>query len=261
MFSVVVGNKNDFQIISYIGLTFLGSLLFRNMAAAYMAKRMGIPFGFFTAGVNANDFTDIAFKTGLLAKNAEPMKMTLSEAINIQLPYNLERLLFYVTDEKHDLIKRWYGTLHQEGSVQLESEWLRKLNAEFRSAKVQDDELCQVLQEAIDEFDYWMDPHTGVAFAAAKQWGYLDNLDSKANKTAVAIMATASPCKFQSSLTVALGEQRWKVYETYHFPEQGRTVLGKSEVSPCSYPRELGTTVEATQKLWEQLARDLIMSL
>ena len=43
---------------------------------------------------NVNDFTNVAFQTGKIKKpdHEQVMKKTLSEAINIQLPYNLERV-------------------------------------------------------------------------------------------------------------------------------------------------------------------------
>jgi len=231
----------------------------RNMTAAYMAKKMGVPFGIFTAGVNVNDFTDVAFTTGLLSPSPGPMKMTLSEAINIQFPYNLERLLYYMTNEKHELIQEWYQTLGERGKVQLDEEWQAVLQSEFRSCRISDEALCEVMNEILQEFNYWTDPHTGVAFASAKRLGYL-NPEANRECCPVAIAATASPCKFQSALTVALGEGKWKEYEGQHFPERGRDVLQKQEVSPIAYPALPGLPLSESQKIWEKNTRELIIS-
>ena len=230
------------------------------MIAAYMAKKMGLPFGIFTAGVNVNDFTDIAFTTGLLSPSPGPMKMTLSEAINIQFPYNLERLLYYMTGEKHELIHDWYQTLGETGKVQLEKEWQAKLKEEFRSCRISDEELCVTMNAVLQEFNYWIDPHTGVAFASAKRLGYWHQQgDTKTNdNSAVVIMATASPCKFQAALTVALGEAKWKQYESQYFPERGRAVLLKQEVQPVAYKALPGVPLSETQKIWEKNTRGLI---
>jgi threonine synthase len=232
-----------------------------NMAAGYMAKQMGVPFGVFTAGVNINDFTDTAFKTGLLAKATDPMKMSLSEAINIQLPYNLERLLFYLTDENHTLINHWYKDLTEKGKVVLDDGWLAKLQTEFRSARVPDDELCAVTREVLKEFDYWTDPHTGVACAAAKRWGYFKTEKEPTNSATVAIMATASPCKFQAAMTTTVGEEKWKEYDVKHFPERGREVSQKVEIPPIIYPAGAGASLDENQKAWENMTRDLIATL
>ena len=66
-----------------------------NMAGAYMAKQLGVPLGTLCAGVNINDVTHKAVSTGIVQRSPN-MQTTMSEAINIQLPYNLERLLFYL---------------------------------------------------------------------------------------------------------------------------------------------------------------------
>lgn len=232
-----------------------------NMAAGYMAKHMGVPFGLFIAGVNANDFTNVAFKTGVLAKTTDAMKMTLSEAINIQLPYNLERLLFYLTGEKHELIKQWYKDLTEKGKVQLDDSWLKKLKTEFRSARVSDDELCVVTREVLKEFDYWTDPHTGVACAAAKRWGYFKPETDSTNSPTVAIMATASPCKFQAAMTTTVGAEKWKEYDARHFPDRGREVMQKAEIPPLVYPAAPGASLDENQMVWEDMTRNLIATL
>lgn len=232
-----------------------------NMAGAYMAKQMGLPIGFLIAGVNVNDFTNIAFTTGLLAKTTEPMKMTLSEAMNIQLPYNLERLLFYLTGQQHDLIRQWYDVLTTKGKVELNDHWLSKLQAEFQSARVTDDELCATIRDILNVYNYWIDPHTAVAVAAAKQLGYWSASEDSKEASAVAVMATASPCKFQAALTTAVGEESWKEYERSHFPERGTAMLQKPENPPILYPSANGLSFEENQKVWENLTRELILKL
>ena len=230
-----------------------------NMAAGYMAKQMGVPFGFFTAGVNVNDFTNTAFSTGLLARTIEPMKMTLSEAINIQLPYNLERLLYYLTGENDSLIVQWYTDGIEKGRVVvLDDCWLAKLQTEFRSARVTDDELCVVTREILNDFDYWADPHTGVAFAAAIHWGYFQQQKEPENSAVVVIMATASPCKFQAAMTATVGEEKWRLYDDQHFPERGREVLQKAEIPPLVYAVRPGASLDENQRVWERLTRELI---
>jgi threonine synthase len=55
----------------------------------------------------------------------------MSEAINIQMPYNLERLLFYLTNQNHEQIRIWYNQLEKgtEKSMCIaESEWFEKLH-------------------------------------------------------------------------------------------------------------------------------------
>jgi threonine synthase len=233
-----------------------------NLASCRMAREIGVPIGVTTAAVNVNDFTDVAFTTGVVSKPTCPMKMTLSEAINIQVPYNLERVLFYLTDQRHELIQAWYESLEANDSVQLGQQWLTKLQRMHRSVKVTDDELCNVTREVLETFNYWVDPHTAVAFQAAKRLGYWSARGpSEPALGIVAVMATASPCKFQSAVTTAIGQSKWSEYEEHYFPTRGRDILEKSESPPICYPADPTKTIEENQITWEQMARDIVASL
>ena len=243
-----------------------------------MAKKFGIPFGNICAGVNANDITHRAFSTGIVQKpkSGEPMKASLSDAINIQLPYNLERLLFYLTDQNHALIKSWYNRLESKNDSEVEAKagtidlampvndekdsssattWLNRLQSEFRSARVPDDVLCETIQGVLKTYDYWIDPHTGVAFSAAQQLGYFSE-SPKCNP--VAIMATASPCKFQAAMTEAVGSDHWKEYEEHHFPVRGKDLKDQEEIPPNHYLADSNKTLEENQIVWEASTRALI---
>ena len=257
---------------------------------------MGVPFGILCAGVNINDVTHRAFSTGLVRRPTEDerMKQSLSDAINIQLPYNLERLLFYLTDENHDQVKAWYDRL--EGSVDDDDDdddvqqqkggcmdlkqsatttkdttinWLTNLQTEFRSARVTDEQLCATMNRVLDDYGYWVDPHTGVAFAAAEQLGYLNvgsdessrDGEGDAKNKVVALMATASPCKFQNAMTTALGKEKWEEYERDQFPSRGKNLKDKAETPPTAYLAEPGKSLEENQLLWEAKTRELIDQL
>ena len=54
-----------------------------NAVGGYMAKRMGVPLGMISSGVNINDITYRVMKTGKFHKS-DVMEKTLSDAINIQ---------------------------------------------------------------------------------------------------------------------------------------------------------------------------------
>lgn len=233
-----------------------------NLTSCHMAKEIGIPFGIITAAVNENDFTNVAFSTGLISKPVTPMKMTLSEAINIQLPYNLERILYYLSGKRSDLVKVWYHTLEEKDKIQLEQKWLIQLQMTYRSVKVTDDELCSMSREVLDLFGYWADPHTGVALQAAKKLGYFAQTTPTTNRelNVTVVMATASPCKFQSAVTTALGDDKWREYETKWFPRRGLDILGKEEITPIYYAAAPNQSLKENQYTWEQRARDIIAS-
>lgn len=235
-----------------------------NIAGCYMAQRMGVPLGTLNAGVNINDITDVAFTTGLVERTSESMKTTLSEAINIQLPYNLERLLFYLTKGCHEQVAAWYRSLEYGDDHRMDlrtNDWLTQLQKEFVSARVTDDELCTTMQHVLREYGYWTDPNTGVAFCAAQKLGYIGNNDGKNKDRVVAIMATAAPCKFQEAVTTALGRERWDEYERKYFPAVGKALRERKETPPYLYEAEAGKSLSENQVLWEAKARELIMQL
>jgi threonine synthase len=136
------------------------------------------------------------------------------------------------------------------------------LQAEFKSAVVNDDELCETIREVLDSYDYWTDPHTGVAFGAAHKLGYIDwDVHENTASPPVALLATASPCKFQESVTVALGKDKWKEYMENEFPELAKDILTREEEPPVLYETKPGNSLEENQVEWETKARGLIATL
>jgi threonine synthase len=137
-----------------------------------------------------------------------------------------------------------------------------RLQVEFKSAVVTDDELCETIREVLDSYDYWTDPHTGVAFGAARKLGYIDwDVCEKKVSAPVALLATASPCKFQESVTVALGKDKWKEYMDNDFPELAKEILTREEDPPVLYEAKPGKSLEENQVEWETKARGLIAGL
>eukprot|EP00584_Thalassiosira_punctigera_P007741 CAMPEP_0172530904 /NCGR_PEP_ID=MMETSP1067-20121228/4506_1 /TAXON_ID=265564 ORGANISM="Thalassiosira punctigera, Strain Tpunct2005C2" /NCGR_SAMPLE_ID=MMETSP1067 /ASSEMBLY_ACC=CAM_ASM_000444 /LENGTH=456 /DNA_ID=CAMNT_0013315209 /DNA_START=17 /DNA_END=1384 /DNA_ORIENTATION=+ len=181
-----------------------------NITGGYMAKKMGVPIGMLCAGVNINDITHRVIENGQFHR--KKIEKTLSDAINIEVPYNFERIAFYVTGEKHGTIKEWMSTMEQSGQLTLNAQDLTRLKNDFRSARVTDDEMCSALRRAHAMLNYVADPHTAVAMAAAEKLGYAFHTENLLSGKSVemVILATASPCKFQETVTVALGKEGWE---------------------------------------------------
>ncbi|KAL9181169.1 hypothetical protein ACHAXT_009974 [Thalassiosira profunda] len=220
-----------------------------NLTGGYMAKQMGVPIGMLCAGVNINDITHRVMERGEFHRRK--IKQTLSDAINIEVPYNFERIAFYVTEGNHALIKDWMTTMERTQQLTLEATWLEKLKADFRSARVTDDEMCSALRQVQRELHYVADPHTAVAIASAQKLGYDLTAEAAAkNGTQVVILATASPCKFEKVVTLALGEQGWKEWEANSFPTRARATLGQRENKPYHYAYREGASLNDVQTEW-----------
>ena len=178
-------------------------------------------------------------------------------------PYNFERLLFYLTEQNHDLVQQWMSTMESTAKVDLDKTWHQKLQDDFSSARITDDEMCTSMKKVHDELDYCIDPHTAVAVAAAGKLGY-DLYDhgggsETCTNRPYAILSTASPCKFEESVTIGLGSKNWESYfESSEFPKRARMILDKEEVKPFEYKWIGGQTLEEVQVEWEKQARKLV---
>jgi threonine synthase len=143
-----------------------------NMVAGYMCKMMGIPIRKIIAACNVNDITHQTIQYGTFHRS-EHMQRTLSEAINIQVPYNFERMLYYLTNQNDVLVKEYYHQLATTNRMDLSSTVLQQLQTVLDSARVTDEQMCAAAQAIYQQYQYIADPHTAVAFSAAYQLQYL----------------------------------------------------------------------------------------
>lgn len=222
---------------------------------------MGIPLGKLQSGVNANDVTYRVMSKGDFSKS-DAMIKTLSEAINIQIPYNFERLLFYLATRHSKtpqvLVKDWMA---QVPNLQLPDEWLQRLKQDFEAARISDEELCETIRQVNKGVPdhYLIDPHTAVAVTAARQLGYrvLSSDTTAIRNVPVVILSTASPCKFQHAVTTAVGEAVWKEYETSVMSPAMKAVMEKTERKPMLFRKSAGS-LEETKKKWAEEARSVV---
>ena len=185
-------------------------------------------------------------------------------------PYNFERLLYYLTDGNHGLVRDWMTMVDKTSKLDLDASWLDRLQQDFQSARVDDDLMCETMRRIQQRLGYLADPHTAVALSAAEQLGYSPFVvdggggkeeEEKKNPT-TAVLATASPCKFQHSVTTAIGTEGWREYvESGLFPTEAREILERDETVPIRYEFEEGKTLEEVQVGWEEKARQIVAEL
>lgn len=63
-------------------------------------------------------------------------------------------------------------TMELTQQLTLDRQWLERLQEDFCSANVTDDEMCNSLRKVHDKLNYVADPHTAVAMACAEKLGY-----------------------------------------------------------------------------------------
>ena len=170
---------------------------FGNLFAGYLAREMGLPIKTFICAVNANQTLFRAFSEGVFAPSA--LIPTCSSAIDIALPYNFWRFLYFASGRKWEKIKSWMDRLESGGRVELDTETRDTINRGFQSVSVTDELTLKTIREYFESNpSYLIDPHGAVALNGALRLRIDDN-------TPVVCLATAHPAKFPDVIAKALG--------------------------------------------------------
>ena len=263
-----------------------------NIVAGYMSRLMGLPIRNLVAAVNINDIMYQTIHYGTFHKSAH-MERTLSEAINIQVPYNFERMIYYITNENDKVVREYYENLETTDQMTIPLEYLQKIQTIFQSARVTDTQMCNAIRYIYDTYNqYMIDPHTAVAFSAAFQLQYIHQhhqqqespvvpetaadepvtLHQNHDSTTV-ILATASPCKFEHSVSTAVGAATWDTYlNSTAYPKPAKRILSmqsdttsnnnsdiESRIHYYTNPKNL--PISEIQWEWEEHTRKLIEQL
>ena len=163
---------------------------FGNSFAGYLARSMGLPVETFICANNTNQALHTAFSQGVFAK--KDLVQTISSAIDICVPYNFWRFLYFSVDGDSDTIKQWMEEFEQNGHVDLDHQTRASIQSGFISISVSDEQTSETIKESFNNSNsYLLDPHTAVAVAASNN--LRDKLPEKAK---VICLATAHPAKF-----------------------------------------------------------------
>ncbi len=165
---------------------------FGNAYAGYAAHRMGLPIERLIVGSNRNHGITTFLQTGRLP--VEDVRPTISPAMDIQVPSNLERLLAAVW-EPADLAEAM-AHYRRRGELILPQTALAELGL-FRAAWFDDAATEAAMARTDTDWGLVVDPHTAIGLAAA-------NAATPHDGPVVAI-ATAHPSKFPEAVAAATG--------------------------------------------------------
>lgn len=168
---------------------------FGDIFAAYLAKKMGLPFGKLVVASNANDVLTDFFKDGRYDVHREFLK-TNSPSMDILVSSNLERLLYLSCLDDHQ-VASWERNLKEKGFFQVDAKTLGVLQEDFLAYSSNEEETSKAIQSCYQEDHYLLDPHTAVAYASYRKSGLSKAL----------IVSTASPFKFPKTVMGALGDE------------------------------------------------------
>lgn len=157
---------------------------FGNVYSAWAAKQMGAPIRRLIVGTNVNRSVVRFFQDGSIVP--ETVIRTIAPAMDIQIPSNLERLVFELLARRGDLVA---GAMSGGGVPGLDS-------APFDGYSFDDSRILDTMREVHRRFGVLIDPHTAVGVAAS---------DQVARDVPQIVIGTAHPAKFPEAVRAATG--------------------------------------------------------
>ena len=183
---------------------------FGDIYAGYLAKKMGLPIDKLIVATNQNDILHRAISKG--DYTSKKVSETFSPSMDIQLASNFERLIFEIQGCNSDKTKNIMAEV-KENNYKLDETSLNKINKDFLSEKLSEDETINEIKEVFKNHNIVLDPHTAIGYGVAKKL--------KQDNSCV-ILSTAHPSKFPEAIKNALGKNE-------ELPPELRNVLKEEE--------------------------------
>jgi threonine synthase len=161
---------------------------FGNVLAGWMCQQMGMPCGSFRVATNQNDilhrfFTSGDYQQGSVIPSHAP-------SMDIQAASNFERYLYFMLGKDQGRVRDVMKCMKAGEKVTFP-----KVPSSFRSSRMDDATISQVIAKVWNESQYVIDPHTACAFT-----------DMAEDRVSV-VMSTASPAKFPEVVQEATGTE------------------------------------------------------
>ncbi len=205
---------------------------FGNIYAGYAARLIGVPVNRLVAGNNRNNGLNRFFRTGTLT--VEDVRPTVAPAMDIQVPSNLERLLFDVFEEDTATLSASMLEFRSKGTLTVPSARLASTKAIFDSMWMSDEAIEGFIGQVAAEHGVVLDPHTAIAVAAAYTSPHQPGVPFVA-------IATAHPAKFPDAVERATGTRP-------ELPDGYGDVMTKPE--RCDLlPNDLAAVQEAVRRI------------
>jgi len=169
---------------------------FGNIFAAYIAKKMGLPFEKLICASNSNNVLTDFLKTGTYDRNRH-FYTTTSPSMDILISSNLERLLYLVAGSEKTAA--YMKELSEKGVYTVSAEELNAIKETFVGYYANEDECAAAIRYAYEKHAYLCDTHTAVGYHAA-----LEHLKDAKNTRKIVLASTASPYKFANAVYRAL---------------------------------------------------------
>ena len=166
---------------------------FGDVYAGYLAKKMGLPINKLIVATNQNDILHRAISKG--SYEVEKVAETISPSMDIQIASNFERLIYDLNNGDDTETIKAMNDIKEKGKYIIDQEKLDKINTNFLSSKMSEDEILKTIELVYKKFDVVLDPHSAIGYGA------FDKVNISGNNI---VLATAHPCKFPDAIKNAI---------------------------------------------------------
>ena len=166
---------------------------FGDVYAGYLAKKMGLPINKLIVATNQNDILHRAISRGRY--EVEKVAETISTSMDIQIASNFERLIYDLNNGDDSLTAKVMNDIKEKGKYKIDQEKLDKINTNFLSSKMSEDEILKTIELVYKKFNVVLDPHSAIGYGA------FDKVNISGNNI---VLATAHPCKFPDAIKNAI---------------------------------------------------------
>lgn len=186
---------------------------FGNIFAGYAASKMGLPLARLVAATNRNDAVHHFFMEGAIMPST--VVPTLSPSMDIQVPSNLERLLFDLADGNAERVRAIMQEADTPAGLRISKFELGKARQIFTSTPINDLETLDAMAVVWRRRGMILDPHSAVGVAAS------DKIRREIPDPIICL-ACAHPAKFPETVYHALDQ-------TPPVPDRIKGLLEKTE--------------------------------
>lgn len=203
---------------------------FGNLSAGSLARKMGLPVKHFIVANNTNATLHRIFSKGVFSKEA--IIKTPSSAIDILIPYNFWRHLYFSLEKDVKKIKFWMDEFAQNGKIIFDRETFETYRKGVLSNSVTDEETLQLIYEIYNTEGYLLDPHGAVSLQAA------DAVKKATGNEKLICLATAHPAKFPKTIKKAIREETLPKAATHPSIEKAKKQCEKVYLCDHVYAKE-----------------------
>ncbi len=139
---------------------------------------------------------------------------TISPSMDIQVASNFERYLYYFYDKNSEKTRKAMETFAQEKKLSFSKEEVQKVQKDFLSVAITQEETLKTIKEFYNKTNYILDPHTAVGVKAGLKFK---------DEFPLICLATAHPAKFPETVSKALNfnlKLPQEIEKLYHFPKK-----------------------------------------